>query len=122
MVQIGGSGHLNPEIVIGTEQKKHLHAVIDIGDWDMDADTTKDVAHGLTLANLRSITATIRNDDGTVYYQLAGHDGNLLPAQVEYIDATNVRLIRKNGQQFDSADFDSTSYNRGWIHIWHETT
>jgi hypothetical protein len=92
--------------------------VIDIGDWDMDATSAITVAHGLTLANIRSVTALVRDDAGTKFhmltpaYALSAVDGNIIE-----IDATNVSLSRTAAGYYDSVAFDSTSYNRGWITI-----
>jgi len=96
--------------------------VLEIGDWNMNADATKSVAHGLTLANIRFGAATIRNDaDDTLFFLVAGTSG----AGIEghwgssgAVDATNVNLRRGAGTTFDSTDFNATSYNRGWIGLW----
>ena len=94
--------------------------VIDIGDWDMDATTGVDVAHGLTLANIRHISAMIRQDDDAIYWNL---DRGLNVAdmsqqgQVVAVASTNVSLWRLTSGVFDSTTYDSTSYNRGWIVI-----
>ncbi len=94
--------------------------VVEIGDWDMDTTASVAIAHGLTLSKIRSVSALIRNDAGTVLYPLIGHDGAAAAAMIETIDATNINIIRAAGGDFDGADFDSTSYNRGWIKIDYE--
>ena len=43
-----------------------LTEVIDIGDWDMDTTSSIPVAHGLTQSKIRTVTATIRSDDGSI--------------------------------------------------------
>jgi hypothetical protein len=95
--------------------------VVEIGDWNMDADDTKNVAHGLTVGNIRMIQVIIRNDGGTslspLNYKSADYDyaeGRF------YADATNVLMGRRATGNFDGVAFDSTSYNRGWITIWYE--
>ena len=119
MVQIGGPGHNNPEKLYDANLgEKHLFKIIEIGDWDMDTDATKAVAHGETLTDIRMVQALIRNDANDTLYPLLNHDGAAASAMVDTIDATNVNLLRANGGDFDKADFDSTSYNRGWLAIW----
>ena len=98
--------------------------ILEIGDWDIDATTTINVAHGLTKANIRTVMVTIRFDA----------DGDRLPLEWNglndpnsgktggrwSLDATNVILYRFEDGVFNGAGFDSTSYNRGWITIWYE--
>jgi len=94
--------------------------MLEIGDWDMDADTTKAVAHGLTMTTIRSVSIMVRNDADDAYYQLCGFDGSSLPAYQAAIDATNINISRKTSDTFDSTDFNQTSYNRGWIKIFYQ--
>ncbi len=97
--------------------------VVDIGDWDMSAGTgttTKAVAHGLTLANIRTIQGMIRDDAGTT--QVAIPDGpssassGIMQVWVQSITA-NVNLVRLTGGDQDGATYNDTGYNRGWIVI-----
>ena len=91
--------------------------VLDIGDWDMDADSTVSVAHGLTYSKIRGITSVaIRNDADTGVAQLQVETPGTLAGSARY-DATNIILTRLAGSAFDSVNYDSTSYNRGWILI-----
>ena len=99
--------------------------VIEIGDWNLDTTALFNVAHGLTLANIRTVTAIIRNDANTEFYVMGGGGGASDPNAVElwfnHIDATNVKLRRDTGGAFDGAGFASPpSSNRGWITIWYE--
>ncbi len=91
--------------------------VVDIGDWDMDADTNKSVAHGLTLADVREVRALIRNDADTTYYPLLGNEPGVA-GRVASINATNVNLSRVAGGAYDSTNFNATSYNRGFVKLW----
>lgn len=88
--------------------------VINIGTWNMDTNGFVDVAHGVTFAKIRTITALIRNDVDTTYYTLDSDNGGHSRA-----DATNVRLTRLASGQFDSTGFDTMGDdgNRGWITI-----
>ena len=95
--------------------------IIEMGDWDMDASAdgtaTIAVAHGLTLANIRSIDAIVRNDAGTAFYPLntlAGQSN--VQFSINSIDATNINLGIRAAGFFDGTDFDTdTGYNRGWV-------
>ena len=86
----------------------------------MDSTITVDVAHGLTLSKIRSVNATIRGDDSTGLFPLTpGYIST--PTEVDaYIQLANntiITLSRRTGGVFDTVDYDSTSFNRGWITI-----
>jgi hypothetical protein len=106
-----------PRVHEDTEGVRYGTKRIEIGDWDMDADTEKQVAHGLSVDVIRRVVAFIRSDDGTEGYFLAGKDSEVLAAQISEINDNYVVLSRKVGQFFDSTDFNATSYNRGWVGI-----
>lgn len=95
--------------------------MVDIGDWNMDADATKSVAHGLTLANIRYVSGVVRRDDLDHIHDIP--DFNVATGRIELyvveIGATNVDLERNSASEYNSADYDSTSFNRGWISIWY---
>ena len=99
--------------------------VVDIGDWDMVASPSVNVAHGITLASIRSVSCLIRNDVDDEYDILTNGapDNTVTEPAIQVwlstIDATNVVLARLTGGGFDSIGWDSTSYNRGWVTIWH---
>ena len=92
--------------------------VIDIGDWNMDTDVSKNVTHSLPdHTKIRTINVTIRNDADAVY-----SDFNTVPTtqtSVKYISATStiVQLARDTGSYFNDPDYNATSYNRGWVTI-----
>ena len=100
-----------------------MSKTLDIGDWNMDSTTTANVAHGLTYELIRDISVSIRDDSDAIRYNLIGstytgiaeyHGGG-----VQY-NSTNITLIKTIGGTFDNVEFDSTSYNRGWITVWYE--
>jgi hypothetical protein len=93
--------------------------IVDIGDWNMYANETVAVAHGLTLSKIRSVSVLIRNDADSVYYQIPGVQTAYTQVDliISYINGTNVYLGRAGSGLFDSTDFNATSYNRGWIVI-----
>jgi hypothetical protein len=81
----------------------------DIGDWDMDADPIAGVIHDVPFAKIRDIRATIRNDADTALYPIE-FSGSVCVGSA-------VSLTRVEAGPFDTADFNSTSYNRGWVTI-----
>ncbi len=106
------------ELIDGTFLKTKI---IEIGDWNMDANTNKDVTHGLEKSKIRRTSYIIRDDNDTYMYAVVYVDGvgtSLLG--IAYIDATVIRLTRVLNSTFDSVDFDSTTYNRGWVTIYYE--
>jgi hypothetical protein len=94
--------------------------VINIGDWDMDADATKNIAHGVVdFTKIRDVSAMIRNDTGTDHYQATGmRSGGAGALWISGIKVTNITLTRDG--TFDNTGFDSTSYNRGWVTVVYE--
>ena len=95
--------------------------VLNIGDWDMDTDAVKTVAHGLTMTKIRGVTCLIRNDTDDVYTPVGqGQDGSAgYDASISSI-TSNVTIAREAAGYFDNTGFDSTSYNRGWVTITYE--
>lgn len=96
--------------------------VINIGDWNMDTTGTKTVSHGLTLANIRTVSVIIRDDLATSFkpFPSPSTDLEAIDSAIFSVDATNVTLSRRDGGQFDDTPYDSTSYNRGWVTIEYE--
>ena len=95
--------------------------IVDIGDWDMDSTAILSVAHTIgDFKKIRSVQAFVRNDTDTLYYPLNTPDflyTGTAEGGVNYWDTSIVRLGRITGGVFDSADFNATSYNRGYIVI-----
>lgn len=104
---------LNPAFGVSIIKTK----IIEISSWNMDATGQIDVTHGLTLANIRGISVIIRNDADTQYLDFPTYSVAGTTDEYAYADATNITLLRSASGYFDSAAFDATSYNRGWITI-----
>jgi hypothetical protein len=97
-----------------------IQKTFEIGDWNMDSTASIGVAHGLTLANIRAISALLRDDANTTYYAMPWM--NVAPGASSSADgisvgATNVNLDRTTGGFFDNTNFDATTFNRGWITV-----
>lgn len=104
-----------------------LCKVIEIGDWNMDSDIgiTVDTGLGSDYKKIRSVSVIIRNNDDSDYYPLDafvnGTDPYLLNGGItQFLNTGGVYLRRRTGGLFDNSNFDSTSYNRGWLTIWYE--
>lgn len=99
----------------------YTRKTVAIGDWNMDTTTTLSVAHGLSATEwktIRNIQTTLRDDIESAYTKLEMMDSvttGILSGGVGYFDATNIELYRYTGGRYDGTDFDSTSYNRGWV-------
>lgn len=106
------SRHVTPETMTGKIPLSQK--VIDIGDWDMDTNASKSIATGVPFDNVRSVSALIRIDgDFDTRDLLSNGDGTI------YFTGSSVSLNRVAAGSFDSTNYDSTSYNRGWVTIWY---
>jgi len=102
---------------------------VNIGDWNMDTTGSVKVDHGLeysdTWKGTRDVGVVIRNDADTIYYNdtktnTGAAEMTNVSIAVSGITNKKVVLVRKTSGSFDSSDFDSTSYNRGWVTVWYE--
>jgi len=103
------------DIIDSYHTEKLTYVIIEIGNWDMDTDAFILVNHSLGdgFVKIRSITAIIRSDDNTLYFDFKGVHVTAIRAS-----STQIYLERENAGLFDSADFDTAiAYNRGWIKI-----
>lgn len=92
--------------------------VLEMGDWDMVATSSISVPHGVDFTKIRSINIIIRNDGGTIHY--SGVISNGVDAYSSGVISSGVNVTRVAAGVFDSSNFDSTGYNRGWITITYE--
>ena len=107
------SGHANQLIDQGGGNDLKFK-VVNIGDWNMDADAAISVT--LTgLTNIRGVVGvTILNDAGTLEIDL-NYSGSYSFAQVGALRL--VGLTRTGGGTFDNTDYNATTYNRGYITV-----
>ena len=92
-------------------------AVINIGDWNMDSTASVVISHGITLSNIRAVSALIRNDTDSAYTDLHYDNSAGTINQGIGIASGSMTLYRSTSGVFDNTDYDSTSYNRGWVTI-----
>lgn len=96
---------------------------IDIGDWNMDTDATKTVGSSSLLPvfdAIKSVNVFVRYDSTT---GLGVQAKTIVPlnyttAGYFIMSPTDGFILGRAGAgYFDNADFNQTSYNRGWITI-----
>lgn len=101
--------------------KSHTTKVIEIGDWDMDADASVNVTHGLDdEQKIRNIRCMIRDDAITQVIPLNSYSGTVINGGIGGSTSTIVVLRRAASANFDNTSFDQTSFNRGWVTIEYE--
>lgn len=96
--------------------------IIEIGDWDMDADSIKAVAHGITdFTKIREVSAMIITDSEAALIPLNVADAAGVVQggvnSVTAITATDINLTRLAAGVFDDTAFDDTPFNRGWVTV-----
>jgi hypothetical protein len=99
---------------------RRLIRVLPIGDWNMDSTSSVDIAHSLDWENIRAVSAIIINDDNNSRYMIAGTGPSGGYWGGVGVGTGNITLFRASPGMFDSTMFNSTSFNRGWITIWHD--
>ncbi len=121
--RIGASNFINKNILV--VDNRTVKIKMEIEDWNMDADNSVAVSHGLgsDWGKIRDADFIIRNDADTAYYT-SGMSSTSIAVNPQNpvgfhdttpIDSSDIRLIRLVGELFDTTNFNSTSYNRGWI-------
>lgn len=105
--------------------------ISNIGDWNMDTTATLTVPFpsGVTRDKIRNISVQVRSDaDAIILSNLPLCDtidtGGIGTREggISSVDNTTggITLWRRTGGRFDGAEWNATSYNRGWITILHE--
>jgi hypothetical protein len=99
-----------------------LTKVIEIGNWDMDADSFKFIAHGIAGGSnkIKTVYVAIRKDSDENDIMWAIDSGSPNVNGTYSWDDDNINPSRAAGELFDSTVYDETSYNRGWITIRYE--
>ncbi len=92
----------------------------DLGDWDMSATDTLSVAHELDIANILSVSVMIRNDAITIHTPFEGYNPTFTDVEGNIrMTGGNMEINRRGAGQYDSNQYDDTSFNRGWVTIKH---
>lgn len=95
------------------------YSVVNIGDWDMDATASVNVTHGIAdYSKIRSVNVLIIPDAATTLIPLnTSFAGGVPQGSVGQIQSSTLPLYRTAGGTFDSVNYDSTSFNRGYVTI-----
>ena len=110
--------------VLNAEQNNAAYSLrpipIEIGTWNMDADATAVVAHGVDLNAIRTVDVVIRHDAASGTKPLTHSPGSAAASGHFQLDATNITMTRVAGRAFDNAGYSSMGDdgNRGWITVW----
>jgi hypothetical protein len=113
---VSGSGVVDYADLVFLNNQRLRTKVVNIGDWDMDATASVNVAHGLTSTDIRSVQVWIREDVGPAMLPMTYNQAGT-PAGYFSFDNTNVILNRLAAGVFDSTSYNATSFNRGYITI-----
>jgi len=97
--------------------------LVEIIDWDMDANDQKVVTHGVDPQKVVSISAVIKRDDNSdsiyvpgIRNSIADVDGSDL--MIGQMASSDISLRRRDGSFFDSTSFNATGgYVRGYLLI-----
>lgn len=114
---------ITPEVMGVDGSVKFRTKVIDIGIWSMDANDTKDVAHGISdFTKIRAVSAVIIENDSSAIWNLcySVYNGSLIGGWVDKTAATSITLRMVDGEFFnDGARFggNGPNNNRGWVTI-----
>ena len=119
VISINAAGYDVLSVPQGLDVTAAIHRkIVNIGDWNMDTTATLDVAHGVTLSKIRNVSVQIIDDSSASIssLELTQTIANVVyNAGSFYCDATNVKLSRTASGNYDSASYNATSFNRGWI-------
>lgn len=96
--------------------KASLNPVVNVGNWNMSTTDSIDVDVIFHYSKWRHICVMILNDDGNEIKRL-GYKGSLSGSWLHdpLKGDTILTLERKIGGDFDSIDYDTEVFNRGYI-------
>jgi len=87
--------------------------VVEIGSWNMDADQDKIISTDVAFSKVRTISFIIIGDNGSLVIEAGG----ILSSGTDSSGDLEVQMTRGTGTIYDSAGFDDTSINRGYLII-----
>jgi len=91
-------------------------AIFEIGDWNMPSNSTISVSFSpLSFSDILWCAITIRNDADTIRNSLSVSTAGDIGVGVRASSSGSFSMTRHTGGVFDDADYNATSYNRGWI-------
>ena len=107
-------------LIYQNETRPILKKILEIGEWNMDATTSINKAHGLIGNKIWSVVVVIQDDSGLKNYDIFGH---LNHSGYWERGATNMLIARVAGGDFDNVSYNATAStiaSRGRIFIEYE--
>lgn len=103
----------------GVESVKNLHTkIIEIGDWNMDTTVSVNIStEGIDATKIVDVQCFIRADSDISPSHTYPLDYGAFGGYSFYPSSKIITLAITFGALFDSANFDETSYNRGFVII-----
>jgi len=129
-VLVSGGGGSNPMTwsssptfangaALGTGNATIKCKIVQINNWNMFTTASVAVPHGLTHSTIRSVHVVVRRDDDTIYSPLYYSASKTDLGGAAYWDSTNIYLERLAGGEYANSNYDSTSFNRGFVIIFY---
>ena len=112
---------ISTDVTAGLKRK-----VIEIGDWNMEANSNINIAHEISdFKKIRRISAVVRGDADTSYFGLPSYYSTVGLEGLSAFswNSTNIGLSIEVGGFFNSAagfsaiELEGTPFNRGWVII-----
>lgn len=105
--------------MVSSTGNNYTTKTIEIGDWDMDATVGVAVSHGLSATEWKTVRVmdVIIRDDADSGYSPLSSKSSAIDGYLREIEAASINLYRITSGSYDSASYDSTGYNRGWVTI-----
>lgn len=88
-------------------------SVVEIGNWNMDADQDKIVSTDVPFAQARSVSFLIIGDNGTYVIEAGG----IFLTGTDSSGDLQIQMSRGAGSIYDSTGFDDATINRGYVII-----
>jgi hypothetical protein len=95
--------------------------IFELGDWNMDSTANisfSPASLGFTESQIRWLECYVRSDDGDEQMSLNWQDN--ADCGAVYMATGTIYCRRTTGGYFDNANFNATSYNRGWLIVWYD--
>ena len=106
----------------GTSTVIELRSIVfEIGDWDMSADDSVNLSTApvpVDPNDIRALTIIIRDDSDTTHYTVPyANASGTVDVWIPNFQISVININRRTGSIFDSASFNATGFNRGWIYL-----
>jgi len=103
-----------------TDGSSLIHTkIVNIGDWNMDTTSFVTIDIGINILKIRDISIMIRRDGDSYFSDLIVAPTGIVTGYWYMVNGTptTVVLNRVAATMYDSVNYASTSFNRGWITV-----